>query len=150
MALLVLIKNMDYNTRQTYVGTKKIAKQMGASYNTARRALDALEKEHKLIKFVGMHLIHPGSADATQIFEILIKPVPSEDTRTLSGYNPPPSQATSTLRGRQSIQSGASTDSGVDLSSVDVVSAEEHTHTDSDADALEADSLRSNKESKTT
>jgi len=149
-ALLVLIKNMDYNTRQTYIGTKKIAKQMGASYNTARRALDALEKDHKLIKFVGMHLIHPGSADATQIFEVLVKPVPSEDTSTLSGYNPPPPHATSTLRGRQSIQSGASTDSGVDLSGVDVVSAEAHTHTYSDADALEADSLRSDKKSKTT
>jgi hypothetical protein len=149
-ALLVLIKNMDYNTQQTYVGTKKIANQMGTSYNTARRALDALEKEHKLIKFVGMHLIHPGSADATQIFEVLIEPVPSDDTSTLSGYNPPPSRATSTLRGRQSIQSGASTDSGVDLSGMDVVSAEAHTHTHSDADALEADSLRSNKKPNTT
>ncbi len=143
-ALLVLIKNMDYNTRQTYVGTTKIAKKMGASYNTARRALDALEKEHKLIKFAGMHLIHPGSADATQIFEVLIKPVPSEDASTLSGYNSPPSPATTTLRGRQSIQSGASTDSGVDLSGVDVVSRDTHTYTHSDADALEADSLRSN------
>jgi hypothetical protein len=136
-ALLVLIKNMDYNTQQTYVGTKKIANQMGTSYNTARRALDALEKEHKLIKFVGMHLIHPGSADATQIFEVLIEPVPSDDTSTLSGYNPPPSRATGTLRGRQSIQSGASTDSGVDLSGVDVVSRDTHTYTHSDASASE-------------
>ena len=143
-ALLVLIKNMDFNTRQTYVGTKKIAAQMGASYSTARRALDALEKAHKLIKFVGMHLIHPGSADATQIFEVLIKPVPSEDASTLSGYNSPPSHAATTLRGRQSIQSGASTDSGVDLSGVDVVSRDTHTYTHSDANALEADSLRSN------
>jgi hypothetical protein len=150
MALLVLVKNMNYHTRQTYVGTKKIAKQMGASYNTARRALDALEKEHKLIKFVGMHLIHPGSADATQIFEILIKPVPYEDTSTLSGYNPPPSHDTSTLRGRQSIQSGASTDSGVDLSGVDVVSEKAHANTHSDPDALSPDSLRSNKQSETT
>ncbi len=148
MALLVLMKNMDYNTRQTYVGTKKIAKQMGASYNTARRALDALEKDHKLIKFVGMHLIHPGSADATQIFEILIKPVPCENTSTLSGYNPAPSDATSTLRGRQSIQSGAPTDSGVDLSGVDVLSEKAHTNTHSDPDAP-SDSLRSNNKSKT-
>lgn len=132
-ALLVLVKNMDYNTKQTYVGTKKIANQMGASYSTARRALDALEKEHKLIKFVGMHLLHPGSADATQIFEILIKPAPSEDASTLPAYNPPPSDTTSTLRGRQSIQSGASTDSGVALSGVDVVSRDTHTHTYSDA-----------------
>ena len=104
VALQVLVKNMDYNTRQTYVGTKKIAKQMGASYNTARRAVDELE-ERRLIKFLGMRQIHPGTGDATQIFQILIEPVPSEATTTLLGHTPVPSQGTSTLIGRQSIQS---------------------------------------------
>jgi hypothetical protein len=129
-ALLVLVKNMDYNTRQTYIGQKNIAKQMGASYNTARRALDALEKEHKLIKLVGMHLIHPGSADATQIFEVLVKPVPSEDTSTLLGDTPVPSGGTSTLIGRQSIQRGFSTERrGVSEISNAVEKVHTYTHT---------------------
>jgi hypothetical protein len=78
MALLVLIKNMDYNTRQTYIGQKKIAAQMGASYRTARRAVDELE-ERRLINFLGMRQIHPGTADSTQIFEILIKPLETDE-----------------------------------------------------------------------
>jgi len=106
MALLVLVKNMDFETKQTYVGTKRIAKQMGASYSTARRAVDELE-ERRLIKFLGMRQLHPGTGDATQIFQILIEPVPSEATSTLLGHTPVPSQGASTLIGRQSIQSTA-------------------------------------------
>jgi hypothetical protein len=78
MALLVLVKNMDFNTKQTYIGQKRIAKQMGASYRTARRAVDELE-EQRLIKFLGMRQIHPGTADSTQIFEILIKPLETDE-----------------------------------------------------------------------
>jgi hypothetical protein len=137
-ALLVLVKNMDYNTRQTYIGQKKIAKQMGASYNTARRALDALEKEHKLIKLVGMHLIHPGSADGTQIFEVLIEPLPSEGTSTLLGDNPAPPQVTSTLIGRQSIQRGVVSPDSRGVSEISNAIDKPHTYTHTHSDALDS------------
>jgi hypothetical protein len=89
--LLVLVKNMDFNTKQTYIGQKGIAKQMGASYRTARRAVDELE-ERGLIKFLGMRQIHPGTADSTQIFEILIKPLETDERRYPHGL-PVASQA---------------------------------------------------------
>jgi hypothetical protein len=65
---------------------------MGASYRTARRAVDELE-EQRLIKFLGMRQIHPGTADSTQIFEILIKPLETDEHQYPHGL-PVASQAT--------------------------------------------------------
>jgi len=127
MALLVLIKNMDFGTHETYIGQKLLAKQMGCHYNTAARAMDELE-EKKLIELVGGHQVNPLSYHETKRFKILIQPLTLEVTApAFSGYTP-------NFRGGQSIESKGLAGS-LPKQNVNGGSDQTHSYTHTDAPA---------------
>jgi len=130
LTLTMLIDSMDFDTRQTYIGQKALAKKMGTSYEAAKNGIDLLEKL-KLIEFLGMRQIHPGTGEATQVFQILLKPV--QVVNEVEGKLPGGLGVNHPVRGKlpdNHIQSnGGSDNRGV----VRVTNGVERTHTYTDA-----------------